>query len=162
MGYFVVSWMNDNLGRKKSIMIGLILSLLGILSIASSTNLLMAQIGMFLAGFGIDPSISTVFYFIGETVENSLRQKHSTIVQFFFSLAGIVNILSYLIFRNWRPIVWIFFVVPAVVAVFLIWRLIEETPQFMIMFYSKEDTISGLKKMAKINNCSFFSNPLNQ
>jgi fucose permease len=60
--------MNDNLGRKKSIMIGLVTSLIGILMISSSISLAMAQVGLLLAGFGIDPSINTVFYFIGETV----------------------------------------------------------------------------------------------
>jgi MFS family permease len=60
--------MNDNLGRRKSILIGLGIAFLGILIIASSINLFMAQIGLFLAGFGIDPSINTVFYFIAETV----------------------------------------------------------------------------------------------
>jgi MFS family permease len=64
IGYLVVSWMNDNLGRKKSIMIGLSIALLGITLITFSFSLLMAQVGLLLAGFGIDPSINTVFYFI--------------------------------------------------------------------------------------------------
>lgn len=125
IGYLVVSWMNDNLGRRKSILIGLGVSFLGILMIASSINLFMAQIGLFLAGFGIDPSINTVFYFIAETVENNSRQKHSTIIQFFFCLAGIVNVINYLIFKNWRLISYLFFVLPAGISVFLVYWFIQ-------------------------------------
>ncbi len=60
--------MNDNLGRKRSILIGLLLTIFGILLVATSINLPMAQVGIFWAGFGIDPSINTVFYFIAETL----------------------------------------------------------------------------------------------
>jgi hypothetical protein len=60
--------MNDNLGRRKSAIIALAISFLGIFIIASSLNLFIAQIGLFLAGFGIDPAINTSFYFITETV----------------------------------------------------------------------------------------------
>jgi fucose permease len=56
--------MNDNLGRRRSILIGLGVALAGIVLIATSVNFFMAQVGLFLAGFGIDPSINTVFYFI--------------------------------------------------------------------------------------------------
>lgn len=136
IGYLVVSWMNDNLGRRKSILIGLAISLLGILLIATSVNLLMAQIGLLCAGFGVDPSINTVFYFISETVENKSRQKHSTIIQFFFSFAGIVNVLNYYIFKNWRLISYLFFVIPTTIAAFIVYWFIQETPQFMVMFYS--------------------------
>lgn len=159
VGYLVVSWMNDNLGRKRSIMIGLIVSLLGIFLISASTSLPMAQLGMFLAGFGIDPSINTVFYFISETVENHLRQKHSTIIQFFFSLAGIVNVINYLIFKDWRVIYWVFFFIPAAVSIFLIYWFVQETPQFMIMFHSTEETIQALKKIAISNGSQFFLSP---
>ncbi len=64
IGYLVVSWMNDNLGRRKSMLMGLGVALFGIFLITTSFNLAMAQAGLFFAGFGIDPSINTVFYFI--------------------------------------------------------------------------------------------------
>ena len=80
---------------------------------------------MFLAGFGIDPSVNTIFYFISETVENKSRQKHSTIIQFFFSLAGIVNVVNYLIFKNWRVIAYVFFVMPAAISVFLVYWFVQ-------------------------------------
>lgn len=77
---------------------GLAVALVGVLFIATSVNLFMAEIGLFCAGFGINPSIGTLFCFISETVENNSRQKHSTIVQLFFSLGGIVNVFNYYIF----------------------------------------------------------------
>ena len=40
IGYLVVSWMNDNLGRRKSILIGLGVSFIGIVIIASSVNMM--------------------------------------------------------------------------------------------------------------------------
>lgn len=64
VGFLVVAWVNDNLGRRKSMLIGMAVSLVGVLLIASSFNMHMAQIGLFCAGFGINPSLNTVFYFI--------------------------------------------------------------------------------------------------
>jgi hypothetical protein len=40
------------------------MSTIGIILISISQNLLMAEIGLFITGFGIDSSINTALYFI--------------------------------------------------------------------------------------------------
>lgn len=68
LGYIVVSLLNDNLGRKKSMQIALSVMLVGLLIVGVSWNLAIAQLGLFFTGFGIDSSINTALYFISETV----------------------------------------------------------------------------------------------
>lgn len=68
VGNLIMSWMNDNLGRRKSVLSGLGMCLVGVLLIATSVNLLMAEIGLFCAGIGIGPTGISVLCFISETV----------------------------------------------------------------------------------------------
>jgi len=128
--------MNDNLGRRRALVIALFISSLGIVIIASSINLVITMVGLFLAGFGIDPAINSTLYFITETVDNHVRHKHSILIQFFLSLAGVANILYYLIFQDWRIIYWLFFFLPAAVFLLFAYWFVQETPQFSIMLYS--------------------------
>ena len=44
--------------------IALSVMVMGLLVIGFSWNLVLAQIGLFFTGFGIDPSINTALYFI--------------------------------------------------------------------------------------------------
>jgi hypothetical protein len=64
LGYVVVSLLNDNLGRKRSMQVALTVMLCGLLMVGVSWSLLVAQVGLFFAGFGIDSSINTALYFI--------------------------------------------------------------------------------------------------
>ena len=64
LGYILVSLLNDNIGRKRSIAIALTMSTIGVALITFSQSLIMAEIGLFITGFGIDSSINTALYFI--------------------------------------------------------------------------------------------------
>ena len=64
----MVSFFADNLGRKKSMVIGWGITTVGTILLALSTNLWMAGAGLFMAGLGSDSSINICYNFLGEVV----------------------------------------------------------------------------------------------
>ena len=144
----------DNLGRRRSILISYGVALSGMFLVGFSTNLLMVGIGLFITGFGCDTAINICFNFITESVENRKRQKHSVIIQFFFSLGGVINIPYFFFIGNWRLIFWIFFILPALTCLFVIWKFIEDTPFFLIRLKKPEQVSKSIKNIMKINGIS--------
>jgi fucose permease len=63
-GYLIVSFFIDNTGRKFSMLGSLIISVIGVFIVNISQSLFMAEIGLFISGFGIDSAINISFYFI--------------------------------------------------------------------------------------------------
>jgi hypothetical protein len=59
-----VSFLADNIGRKLAIILSFGIMILGILIMALSQKLFVAEIGLFLAGFGSDSALNICFYFI--------------------------------------------------------------------------------------------------
>ena len=151
LGYLTLSILSDNIGRKKSLLISLGIAMSGIIITASSFNIYIAGIGLFLTGFGADVSVNICFYFIAETVEDHNRMKHSIIIQIFFSLGGLLCIGYYYFIKTWRLIYWICLVIPIVITYVLIVLYIEETPYFMITKFTGEKVKEKLLKISKIN-----------
>lgn len=114
----------DNLGRRKSILIAFFIALIGLSLIGIAPSLTLIGTGLFLAGFGMDTAINICFNFITEAVEDQLRQKHSVVIQFFFSLGGVVIIPYFYVLKNWRVVLWLFFIAPGVLCFYLIWKYI--------------------------------------
>jgi MFS family permease len=68
LAFICFSYISDNFGRRKTMIISLALATLGSLLIVLSFNLTMVAVGAILAGGGINVSAGIVFYFFGETV----------------------------------------------------------------------------------------------
>lgn len=125
---------------------------IGMLIVGFSQNLIMAGIGLFFSGLGCNTAVNICFYFITETVENKLRQKHSVLIQAIFSLAGVLNVLAYYFIRRWRFIYWGFYIIPSILIVIAVFFFIKETPFFLIVNSTEEKALESLKKIAEINN----------
>ena len=68
LGYLVISFFADNLGRRTSLLIGWVVEVIGSILVAASVNIYMASAGLFLCGFGADVCINIAFFFFGEVV----------------------------------------------------------------------------------------------
>lgn len=131
-GYISISIMVDNVGRKKALLIAYGVATIGMIVAVVASNIYLVGIGLFMMGFGSDSAINICFYFITETMESKHRQKYCILIQVFFSLGGVVNIGYFYIFRNWRSITWIFLIAPSVICMFIIFKIIKDTPYFLI------------------------------
>jgi MFS family permease len=105
---------------------------LGMVLNGIATNLYMVGVGLFLMGLGSDSAINICFYFITETVESSARQKYSVLIQLFFCLGGVVNVLYFYWFHNWRMILWVFIFLPSIICFVVVALVVKDTPYFMI------------------------------
>lgn len=68
VGYVSISFIVDNIGRKKTVIVGCVLAIFGLLLTATAKNFVLVGIGLFLTGFGSDAGCTTCFSFIAETV----------------------------------------------------------------------------------------------
>lgn len=65
-GYFFNPFIADNYGRKFSMIISWVITLLGIVVLSSSFNIDMASLGLFFAGFGCESGIRTMMVIMSE------------------------------------------------------------------------------------------------
>lgn len=151
-GYISISILVDNMGRKRALMISYAVATAGMVIAALAPNLYVVGIGLFLMGYGSDSAINICFYFITETMEPQYRQKYSILIQVFFCLGGIVNIAYYYYLRNWRLIMWVFLIAPSFVCLLLIFKLIKDTPYFLVKLKSTESILVDLNLINQINS----------
>jgi MFS family permease len=64
LGYLVFSFASDNYGRKKTMVVGWSVAILGYSMIVFAQNIYMAIIGVVISGFGADACTSMTIYFI--------------------------------------------------------------------------------------------------
>jgi MFS family permease len=64
MGYLVFSFVSDNYGRKKTMVIGWSIAILGYSLIVFAQNIYMAIFGVIVSGFGGDACTPMTIYFI--------------------------------------------------------------------------------------------------
>lgn len=65
VGYIVISFFADNLGRRSSILIAWVVCTVGSIMVAFSVNIYMVAVGLFLCGCGCDAGINICFFFFG-------------------------------------------------------------------------------------------------
>ena len=68
LGFIIFSYISDNYGRRRSLLIALTTEVIGTITVAASQNLAMASIGLILGGGGANASIGMTFYFLTEAV----------------------------------------------------------------------------------------------
>lgn len=64
MGYLVFSFVSDNYGRKKTMVIGWAVAILGYSLIVFASSIYIAVIGVVVSGFGADACTSMTIFFI--------------------------------------------------------------------------------------------------
>lgn len=112
MGVVVTSSIADNIGRRSTLLLSLVLGVIGHLTIQLSQNLVEAEVGMSLVGFCLESSYNLSICFLTEILNNSERQTKVTLIQALFSFAGIAVVIFMLIFKSWRIIYIIVCLVP--------------------------------------------------
>lgn len=68
IGFILIGTMVDNLGRRISLLICIVIALIGTLAILLSPNLILVDIGLFMAGLGMENAFTISFYFFTEVL----------------------------------------------------------------------------------------------
>ena len=64
LGFFVTGILGDNIGRRLTLIICLVSGILGYLIIIFSKSLVVASIGLFVCGFGMETCFNLGLYFV--------------------------------------------------------------------------------------------------
>ncbi len=119
----------------------------GLVLLILSEGMLMASVGLFLAGAGCESAIRIMFAALGEVVDYFRRQSFGVGLQCSFGMAGIFIGVVYYGINNWRVIMFVFCCLPSIICLLLIWRFFEETPKFL-MKKSTHEAYHSLSRIA--------------
>ena len=72
-GFFVIGILGDNFGRKLTALFCIIIGVIGYLVILFAKTLYVAEVGLFVCGFGIYSSYNIGVTFLSETLENKVH-----------------------------------------------------------------------------------------
>jgi MFS family permease len=86
IGFFVIPYVADNWGRKIGIRIAWILYAIGVAIVCLSDSPNMVGLGLFLAGFGVNPAITLCYSFLNEQCLRGSRQYYGIAIQVFLAL----------------------------------------------------------------------------
>jgi OCT family organic cation transporter-like MFS transporter 4/5 len=148
IGFFLFPYLADNWGRKKAMHISWACCTLGVVLLATASEVSMVAIGQFLAGFGGNPAITLDYSFINEQSLGKSRQYFSVGIQISLAIAEALLGPVFYGIPNWRTVAYILLAPVAVVNILLFY--LEESPKFMI---SKDSalTLQILNNIAKKN-----------
>lgn len=126
MGYIVLSFISDNYGRKKSLLISWFSAIIGILLLFYYIH-----VGLVLILVGSESSIRICLIILSEIASNSIRQKYSIGLMISFGVAGIgVGVIYYLI-DDWVAVN-IFLLFFSLISFFFLCYYLEEMTKFVI------------------------------
>jgi MFS family permease len=149
--FFVLSLVGDYLGRKRQILIGLLLTTGGITLAFFSNYLAIAAVGIFLGLAGTQWFSSGSFFFISETVGEQSRERYLVAVQIAFGLSCLVNSGFYYWLRDWKLVLTYFYIVPAILLIIGILWIVADTPIGLIQKCTAEEAHNEFMGIAKIN-----------
>lgn len=115
VGYLITSVLADNIGRRITILLCEFLSVAGYAIILLAPTLFIAEIGLFMAGFGVQSCLSVCFCVLSEILENSRRQKVEIMMQGWSCVGGCSIVGIFYIFKSWRIIFVLFYFLPLLI-----------------------------------------------
>jgi MFS family permease len=156
VGPLVATLIGDLFGRKRLMLGNLLICAGGLLITIFSVDLVMAGVGLFLAMGGIQNAFNIEFYFITEKVSEISRTKYSVVIQLFFGIGVLLNVLWAFAVGDWKWILILFYLVPILIVILGIGLLIQDTPMCLVTKYSAEDALKSFKFISKLNKIQHF------
>jgi MFS family permease len=155
VGFLGLTLVGDLMGRKRLMIGNLFVALLGLLITMFCVSLPMAAVGLFLVTCGIQNSFNVCFYFISETMSDHQREMYEVLIQLFYGLGVLINVLWYYAVGDWQLIFGIFYFIPLVVVIVGMVKFIKDTPMCLIMRYTAKKAHRAFRYIAKLNKNKF-------
>ena len=133
VGFLILSFVGDLLGRKRLMIICMSGVVIGLVIAIFCQSLMMAGIGLFVASVGVQNAFNICFYFIAETVSEDFREKASVAIQLFYGLGVLLNVLWYYWIKDWQMIFVLFYFLPAVASVLGVVFIVRDTTICRVM-----------------------------
>lgn len=107
VGFFIISFMADNWGRKITMKISWAIFLVGMAALCLADSPNMIGMGQLFAGFGCNPAITLCYSFINEQCVGKSRQYYGIALQVFLALGECVIGFLFLPQLSWRYIMYL-------------------------------------------------------
>jgi OCT family organic cation transporter-like MFS transporter 4/5 len=156
VGFLLLTFVGDLLGRKLLLTICCSLGVVGLIITIFCANITMAGIGLFLATVGVQNSFNICFYFISETISEEYREKVSVAIQLFYGLGVLLNNLWYFMVGDWQIIFAVFYFIPMVAVTIGSIVIIKDTPICLVMRNTPLKALRDFRYIAKMNKIKNF------
>ena len=115
--------------------------MIGVLLTVFSGNLYLGGVGLFINYACKCIQIEMIYCYINETVEESKRGKHQTIIFMFEALGSAINGPAIYTLQSWKTFLLAIYVVPSILILLLLISFVKETVYDSIIYRSSEYTI---------------------
>ncbi|XP_033124209.1 organic cation transporter protein-like [Anneissia japonica] len=156
IGSFVFGQLSDKFGRKKILMIALIIQVVSGVASSLSKSFPVFIVFQFLVGSTCSGVFITAFVFVTEMVGPSWRTFIGITIEYFYTFGYIILAGVAYALRDWKNIE-LALSLPSILLFSYYW-LIPESPRWMIAKGRYDEGMKVLKKIAKINNSTFPEN----
>jgi len=155
IGSFLFGWLSDLIGRKTTLMIGLICLTLGgslpFFITASVKNFYTIVIFRFISGMGHVGTFMMAFNLALECVGLKYRTLFGILIETPFAIGGlIVGLVSYAGIRDWKLLALVLSA-PNLLLIVLLMIVLPESPRWLITKNKKKQLVKVLEKAAKVN-----------
>lgn len=151
VGYLGLSLIGDLVGRKLLMVTNLFVVLLGMGVTLFCVSLTMAAAGLFLMTLGVQNAFNICFFFISETMSEETREKLEVIIQLFYGLGVLINVLWFYIIGDWQWIYIICYLLPLIGVIISFMLLVKDTPMCLVMRNHSSRALKKFKYIAKLN-----------
>lgn len=132
IGGIVIGALADNIGRRKAMLIGNILTIMGSLILIFAQDLWMASLGLVIYGSGLDAVYALYFTLGAECINDNFRQKVAALVQIAFMAGALLSTLFYFLFQDWQITNIFCLVIPALICGIAATLTAKESPMYLI------------------------------
>jgi MFS family permease len=151
LGSIIMKFFADKIGRRKTILFGLVFTTLALFGITFSQNI--TQILIFCVPIGLFGTFTALasYMLLTEVVSSRKRAMFGSITNTAFSASGIFFILLYKYLDNWRYIFYVasFF---TFISTFLFYYFIKESPRYNFSKHRFDKFMKNLREIARTNN----------
>lgn len=155
IGLVFIAKFTDRMGRRKGLIVSVLIMMAGTLGSALSQNLWVFIIFFSVIGMGVGPYVPATYTYLNETCEDKLRVRSSSLINIvrtvFTSFVGFLAMIIQNSSWYWRLFLLIYVLGIFVIQFPFMYGWFYESPKFLILQKQFEKAYATIKKMAKVN-----------
>jgi MFS family permease len=141
--------------QRTAIILGLVLSIVGVLLTVLSPSLTIACIGLVINMAAATIQNEVLNSFIPEVTSEGIRTRCMMIMYLFFGLSASLTALVYWLIKPWELAMLVYQFAPNLIALLLMLRYVEETPMELVIYNTPHESLKGFSNIAQFNGVPF-------
>lgn len=155
VGIFLLAMVGRLIKKRMMLLISMGISAVGMGLMVWRGTLISGGAGMFCSVFGSNISLNLIYTIPTETVSPRHRSNFSIMIMVTYALGGLLNVLWFYLFRDFRSVLLFCDLVPGLFVIAALIFFIKDLPMCMITKSTPEKTLRTLEFIAKMNSKHF-------